>query len=181
MGKDYYSTLGVSKAATVDELKKAYRKLAMKFHPDKNTSPGAEEKFKEIGEAYEVLSDEKKRRIYDQVGAEGLKNGAGQEGMGGGGMPNFRGGTYTQADPRETFAKFFGGGGFGGSTFGGFGGLGGFGGGGVEDMDVEYIGGPGGGKRTKLQDPAIQKDVYVTLRSGHWLREEDEADQEDLH
>lgn len=70
MGKDYYKILGVSKTATDDELKKAYRKLALKFHPDKNQAPGAEEKFKQIGEAYDVLSDPRKRQIYDQLGEE---------------------------------------------------------------------------------------------------------------
>lgn len=57
MGKDYYKILGVSRSATDDEIKKAYRKMALKYHPDKNSDPGAEEKFKEIAEAYEVLSD----------------------------------------------------------------------------------------------------------------------------
>lgn len=59
MGRDFYKILGVSRKATDDELKKAYRKLALKYHPDKNKSPGAEEKFKEIAEAYHVLSDGK--------------------------------------------------------------------------------------------------------------------------
>merc|ERR1711963_407706 len=73
MGKDYYTILGVSRAASDDEIKKAYRKLALKYHPDKNQSPGAEERFKEIGEAYDVLSDSRKKQIYDQYGEEGLK------------------------------------------------------------------------------------------------------------
>jgi DnaJ-class molecular chaperone len=71
---DYYNILGVNKTATSDEIKKAYRKLAIKYHPDKN--PGdksAEEKFKEISEAYEVLSDEKTRREYDQFGKVGSR------------------------------------------------------------------------------------------------------------
>merc|ERR1712004_475462 len=66
MGKDYYTILGVSRGASDDEIKKAYRKLALKYHPDKNQSPGAEERFKEIGEAYDVLSDSRKKQIYDQ-------------------------------------------------------------------------------------------------------------------
>ena len=57
MGKDYYAILGVGRGATDDEIKKAYRKMALKYHPDKNSDPGAEEKFKEIAEAYDVLSD----------------------------------------------------------------------------------------------------------------------------
>ena len=72
--RDYYEVLGVSKDADAKEIKKAYRKLAMKYHPDKN--PGdkaAEEKFKEINEAYEVLSDEEKRSTYDRFGHDGLK------------------------------------------------------------------------------------------------------------
>lgn len=71
MGKDYYKTLGISKGATDEDIKKAYRKQALKWHPDKNKSANADEKFKEIAEAYEVLSDPKKREIYDQYGEEG--------------------------------------------------------------------------------------------------------------
>lgn len=71
MGKDYYCILGIEKGASDEDIKKAYRKQALKFHPDKNKSPQAEEKFKEVAEAYEVLSDPKKREIYDQYGEEG--------------------------------------------------------------------------------------------------------------
>lgn len=71
MGKDYYKTLGIPKSANEEEIKKAYRRMALRFHPDKNKDANAEEKFKEIAEAYEVLSDPKKRAVYDQLGEEG--------------------------------------------------------------------------------------------------------------
>ena len=69
--RDYYEVLGLSKGASDDEIKKAYRKLAKKYHPDVNKEPGAEEKLKEINEAYEVLSDPQKRAGYDQYGFAG--------------------------------------------------------------------------------------------------------------
>ncbi|MBN3280935.1 DNJB4 protein, partial [Polyodon spathula] len=104
MGKDYYKILGIQKGAADEDIKKAYRKQALKWHPDKNKSANAEEKFKEIAEAYEVLSDPKKREIYDQVGEEGLKGGSGFGDAQGG---NFQ---YTfHGDPHATFAAFFGG------------------------------------------------------------------------
>ena len=71
MGKDYYKVLGIARGASEDEIKKAYRKQALRYHPDKNKSPGAEDKFKEIAEAYDVLSDAKKKDIYDRFGEEG--------------------------------------------------------------------------------------------------------------
>jgi len=105
MGKDYYKVLGIQKGATEDEIKKAYRKMALKYHPDKNKSAGAEEKFKEIAEAYEVLSDKKKRDVYDQYGEEGLSGGLG----GGGGSSGSTNFSYTfHGDPKATFAQFFG-------------------------------------------------------------------------
>ena len=64
MGRDYYKILGIAKGATDDEIKKAYRKMAVKWHPDKNKSPEAEEKFKDIAMAYDVLKDKKKRDLY---------------------------------------------------------------------------------------------------------------------
>jgi len=111
MGKDYYKSLGLVRGASEEDIKKAYKKMALKFHPDKNKTPGAEEKFKEIAEAYEVLSDPKKRQVFDQYGEEGLKGGLGNNNnannMGGGnGQTNF---TYTfHGDPKATFAEFFG-------------------------------------------------------------------------
>merc|ERR1712130_303512 len=75
MSKDYYKILGVEKGAGEEEVKKAYRKMALKFHPDKNKEPDAEEKFKEIAEAYEVLSDADKRAAFDRYGEEGLSKG----------------------------------------------------------------------------------------------------------
>ncbi len=117
--RDYYEVLGVSKSATADEIKKAYRKLAIQFHPDKNPdNPAAEDKFKEAAEAYEVLSNPEKKQRYDQFGHQGV-GGAG--GYGGGGM-----------NMEDIFSQF-------GDIFGG-GGAGGFG---------SFFGGGGGGRRTK--------------------------------
>ena len=110
--RDYYEVLGVEKGATAEEIKKAYRKSAMKYHPDRN--PGdkeAEEKFKEIGEAYEVLSDDQKRSRYDQFGFAGVDptygGGAGGGNPFGGGFGGF--GDF--GDLGDIFGSFFGGGG----------------------------------------------------------------------
>ncbi|WP_302984410.1 molecular chaperone DnaJ [uncultured Muribaculum sp.] len=113
--RDYYEVLGVAKTATKDELKKAYRKLALKYHPDKN--PGdkvAEEKFKEAAEAYDVLSDDNKRAKYDQWGPS-----MGPSGFGGAGGGGFHAGGMSMEDIFSHFGDIFGGGSYGG--FGGFG------------------------------------------------------------
>lgn len=104
MGKDFYKILGIAKGSNDDEIKKAYRKLALKYHPDKNKAAGAEERFKEIAEAYEVLSDKKKRDIYDQYGEDGLHGGAPNPGTDGGQQFSYE----FHGDPRATFAQFFG-------------------------------------------------------------------------
>lgn len=74
MGQDYYSVLGVPRNASAEDIKKAYKRQALLFHPDKNKNQGAEEQFKKISEAYSVLTDANKRRIFDTYGEEGLKN-----------------------------------------------------------------------------------------------------------
>jgi len=131
VGRDFYSTLGVSKGATKAEIKSAYRKLALEWHPDRNKSPEAEEKFKEINHAYEVLSDDKKRQTYDQIGHDAYSQTKGRgtaDWPGGGRQSGPFTWTYTStgetpfegfdfggfSDPFEIFEQFFGRSGFGG-------------------------------------------------------------------
>ena len=110
MGKDYYRVLGVEKGAGEEEVKKAYRKMALKFHPDKNKEPDAEERFKEIAEAYEVLSDADKRAAYDRFGEEGLSKGGARRDRSGSGPTYSRSHSYQpHMDPFDIFRTFFGG------------------------------------------------------------------------
>jgi DnaJ-class molecular chaperone len=126
--RDYYDILGVSRNASKEEIKKAYRKLALEHHPDRNKSAGANEKFKEINEAYEILSDPKKRQTYDQFGHDAFGSGAAPGGFsgfpGGGFTRTYKQGPFTYtyttygggnpdfggfSDPFEIFEQFFGG------------------------------------------------------------------------
>lgn len=176
MGVDYYKVLGVSKDASEDDIKKAYKKAALKWHPDRNkdNQETANKKFKELGEAFEVLTDQNKRAVYDQYGEEGLKGTGGPPpgaggGMGGfpgfssGGMPGGTtfsfsssggmpgggmGGGFRPSDPNDIFAQIFGAMGSGG---GGFGGSSMF-----EGMDMDGMqGGAGGSRRTRRSGPSM--------------------------
>ena len=110
--RDYYEVLGISKSASADEIKKAYRKAAVKYHPDKEG--GDETKFKEAGEAYDVLKDSQKRQRYDQFGHAGV---GGSNGGGAGGNPfegfGGQGAHFDFGDGGlgDIFGQFFGGGG----------------------------------------------------------------------
>uniref|UniRef100_A0A4W5KRP4 DnaJ heat shock protein family (Hsp40) member B4 n=1 Tax=Hucho hucho TaxID=62062 RepID=A0A4W5KRP4_9TELE len=180
MGKDYYKILGIVKGAADEDIKKAYRKQALKWHPDKNKAANAEEKFKEIAEAYEVLSDPKKREIYDQYGEEGLKGGGGP-----GSGPDGQGNNFTSytfhGDPHATFATFFGGANPFAMFFGRKPNGRGPGGGDDEDMEVDgndpfgsftsfnlngfprdrHVG--IGGQQRRKQDPAVHHELRVSL------------------
>lgn len=141
--EDYYAALGVSKTASADEIKKAYRRLAVKYHPDKN--PGdkaAEEKFKAISRAYEVLGDKDKRAQYDQFGSAYFESG-GPRGPGAGPQGGPQGGFGGFSDPRDIFSQMFGGGGGGG-------------GGASFSFDDLFGGGGGGGGRRRRSRSSAQ-------------------------
>jgi len=144
MGKDYYAILGIPKDATEDQVKAAYKKQALKWHPDRNldNKEKAEAKFKEIAEAYEVLNDSKKREIYDKFGEEGLKKGAGTS-------SDFSG--FNFRDPMDIFQQFFGRNFGPGDDFGfpGFGSKG-----------FKFSGFGGGGRN---KDPPIKREFELTL------------------
>ena len=148
-GKDYYKILGISKKSTDDQIKKAYRKLAMKYHPDRNKDDkAAEEKFKDVSEAYAVLSDKEKRKQYDMYGSEGFRNKFSQEDI------------FRDFDFGSIFSEF----GFGGRgrSQGGFNNIfGGMGGGNFRGGSSPF-GGPFGAHNARPQ-PIKGKDIIYEL------------------
>ncbi len=180
MAKSLYETLGVSENASADEIKKAYRKLARKYHPDINKDPKAQEKFKEINAAYEVLSDPEKKAKYDQFG---------DQMFGGQSFQDFAHSQGSDVDLEEILRAMFGGGGFstgGFSSSRGFGGsAGGFGGGGfggarysAPDLDrrititVPFITSIIGGKHHITLDDGESFDIKIPagIKTGKTLR-----------
>lgn len=164
MPKDYYQVLGVPKSASENDIRKAYKKLAVKTHPDKNPDdPKASDKFKEISEAYAVLSDKEKKHTYDRFGHEGLSASGGTRGGGGGRPTAFH---FSAEDAQDIFSQMFG---FGGS--GSAGGMGnGMRGGGMHGFSSLFgsLGGRGGGtpyqpKPRLIQDPPIHRRIAVSL------------------
>eukprot|EP01137_Pigoraptor_chileana_P033474 Opistho-2@24399 len=151
MGKDYYRTLGLNRGATEDDVKKAYRKLALKYHPEKNKAAEAEQLFDEIAEAYDVLSDAEHRAIFDQYGEEGLKNGVpiGPNG-------EFTGAYTFHGNAHQIFKEFFGGNNPFADFFPADKGFG-FGFGGTSDHNGL------GGRNRAQQDAPIEKDLFLTL------------------
>lgn len=149
MAKDFYEILGVSKTASADEMKKAYRKLAMQYHPDRNKEPDAEDKLKEINQAYDVLKDPQKRSAYDRFGHAAFENGMGGTGAGGAGFEGFGpgfGGAFS-----DIFEDMFGD--FMGQTRGG----GQRGGGAMRGSDLQYT------YEISLEDAFKGKEATITL------------------
>ncbi|XP_040907778.1 dnaJ homolog subfamily B member 13 [Toxotes jaculatrix] len=145
MGIDYYETLEINRKATDAEIKKAYRRLALKFHPRSNREPGSAERFCQLGEAYEVLSDPRKKATYDKFGEEGLKGGIPPEfGSGGAWSSKY---AY-HGNPDKTFRQFFG----GDNPFADF-----F----TNDIPLQFGGLQPG--VVKTQDSPIERDLHLSL------------------
>jgi len=172
MSKSLYTTLEIAPGASEAEIKKAYRKLARQYHPDVNKDPKAEEKFKEINAAYEVLSDKEKRAKYDQFG---------DSMFGGQNFHDFARGQGGNVDLDDILRNIFGqgGGGFGGGGFGGFGGHAGFGGGfgGGMNLDIDAnvtvpfaVAVLGGKHSISLSGESFDIKIPAGIKSGEKLR-----------
>ncbi|MEU3776382.1 DnaJ C-terminal domain-containing protein [Streptomyces sp. NPDC032472] len=154
--RDYYEVLGVARDASAEEIQRAYRNLARRWHPDLNKDPGAEERFKEISEAYEVLSDPDSRARYDRFGPAWRQ--AREEAAAGAGGPFGAGGG------RRVYVNTGGGPGFGGGGFGDLGGFGGAGGVGFGDLFGGLFGGRGGGGQGGFgRMPGADQEAEITL------------------
>ncbi|KAK7107880.1 dnaJ homolog subfamily B member 13-like [Littorina saxatilis] len=149
MGVDYYSILNLTRSASDADIKKHYRKLALKFHPEKNNDDqAAADKFMQVAEAYDVLSDPRKRAVYDQFGEEGLKNGVP---AGSGETGAWTQGYTFHGNPDKVFRDFFG----GDNPFQEF----------YDRVDGDLSMGFGGlhGRGAKKQDPPIERDLFLSL------------------
>ncbi|HIP19309.1 MAG TPA: J domain-containing protein [Sulfurovum sp.] len=169
MSKSLYETLGVSESASTDEIKKAYRKLARKYHPDINKEESAVDKFKEINAAYEVLSDPEKKQQYDQYG---------DQMFGGQNFHDFARGQGQGVDLDEILRQMFGGGGGAAGGFGGFGGQsGGFGGFGGPNLDMQarivvpfMVSITGGKHNVSANGQSFDIKIPAGIKSGETLR-----------
>jgi curved DNA-binding protein len=170
MSKSLYETLGVSESASADEIKKAYRKLARKYHPDINKDESAVDKFKEINAAYEVLSDQEKKQQYDQFG---------DQMFGGQNFHDFARGQGQGVDLDEILRQMFGGGGGSAGGFSGFGGgsAGGFGGFGGPDLDMQaritipfMVSVTGGKHSISANGQTFDIKIPAGIKSGETLR-----------
>ncbi len=165
MSKSLYETLGVSESASADEIKKAYRKLARKYHPDINKDESAQDKFKEINAAYEVLSDEQKKSQYDQYG---------DSMFGGQNFHDFASSQGGGVDLDEILRQMFGGGGGFSGSQGGFGGFGGFGG---PDLDMQaritvpfMVSVTGGKHSVSANGQTFDIKIPAGIKSGETMR-----------
>lgn len=152
MAKDFYELLGVPKNATEVDIKRAYRKLALQWHPDRNKSPEAHEKFKEINKAYEVLSDSKKKQVYDQYGESAFQSGSGFGGVPGWGGAQARGGRSGPFTYSYTTYGNSGGSPFEGVDFGGFSDP-------FEIFETFFGGSPFGRQSTRVQHPIYRLTI----------------------